>query len=708
VTPLDAVRALLEARTVAVVGASPRPDSFGRRLVTEVLRSPGARDVHLVNPRYAEVDGRPCVPSLADVPGPVDLVLLAVGDHALEKQLAAAAGRGDRAAVVFGNAYEPPDGTRPTLRGRLAALATESGMALCGAGCMGFVNLVTGLRAIGYQERDVLPTGDVALVSHSGSAFSALLRSRRHFGFTLTVSSGQELATTTADYLDYALARPETGVVALLLETLRAPERVCASLARAAARDVPVVLLAVGGTPVGRSLVEAHSGALAGDDATWEALVEAYGVMRVGDLDEMADTLELLAGGRRAPGRPGTEGGGLATVHDSGAERTLVADVAAEEGVPLAALGEGTRARLAALLDPGLEPTNPLDVWGNGARTQELFTACLRAMADDPAVRAVAFGVDLVPEYDGDDSFPLAVLDVAAGTTTPVVVLTNMVSSLDQGWAARLRERGVPVLEGTRSGLRALGHLLAYRNGGSTDGVDGAPAGVARAGGSVDPVRAERWRRRLATGSLGGAEGFALLADYGLAGTPAVSVDGAEAAVAAARRVGFPVVLKTDAPGVAHKSDVGGVVLGLRDEGAVRAAYGDLAGRLGPRALVCATAPPGVELVVGLHRDPLLGPLVVAGAGGVLVDVLADRAVALPPLTDARARALLDRLAVRRLLRGWRGRPAADEDAVVRAVRAVGDLAVELGGVLDGLDVNPLVAHPGGVVAADVLVVPRS
>lgn len=701
-TDRAAVRALLEARTIAVVGASPRPGSFGHRLLTEVMRSPSRPEVHLVNPRHTEIEGRACLPTLTDVPGPMDLVLLGVGDHALEKQLEVAAGRGDRSAIVFGNAYEPPDGVRPPLRSRLAALASEAGMALCGASCMGFVNPVFGLRAIGYQERDVLPAGQVALVSHSGSAFSALLRSRRRFGFSLAVSSGQELVTTTADYLDYALDQPETRIVALLLETLHGPAQVRASLVRAADRGVPVVLLAVGGTPAGRAMVEAHSGALAGDHATWEALAEAHDLVRVGDLDEMADVLELLSCGRRAVGSPASPGRGLATVHDSGAERTLVADVATEHGVPLAQLGEPTLARLGQLLDPGLEPGNPLDVWGNGARTQELFTDCLRAMADDPAVAAVAFGVDLVPEYDGDDSFVLAVLDVAAATAKPVVVLANMVSSIDQNWAGMLRERGVPVLEGTRSGLRALGHLMRMSAGGVVH-----DAAHDRGETPTPGARSVRWRRRLAAGPLGGVDGLALLAEYGVPVTPVEAVASVDDAVAAAGRLGWPVVLKTDAPGVAHKSDVGGVALGLQDAASVRAAYEDLRARLGPRALVCTSTPPGVELLVGLHRDRLLGPLVVVGTGGVLTEALGDRAVGLPPLSEQRARAMLDKLSGRRLLAAWRGRPAADLDAVAKAVTAVGELGAELGDLLDGLDVNPLVAHPGGVVAADVLVVPR-
>ncbi|MGH2859530.1 MAG: CoA-binding protein, partial [Solirubrobacteraceae bacterium] len=273
-----AVRAMLEARSVAVVGASARPGSFGARVMTELGASPSRPRIHPVNPRYEEIDGLRCVGSLSDLPEPVDLVMLAVNDDLLEEQFRLAAQRGDRGAVIFGSVIDPEDpfDTGPgSLRGRISALAREHGMAVCGGGCMGFVNLAGGLRAIGYLEREALPAGPIACVTHSGSVFSALLRTDRRLGWTTVVSSGQELATTTGEYLDYMLDNPQTRVVALLLETVREPQRLLAALRRAAAQDVAVVLLAVGASPGGRAMVAAHSGALAGDDAAWEALCEA-------------------------------------------------------------------------------------------------------------------------------------------------------------------------------------------------------------------------------------------------------------------------------------------------------------------------------------------------------------------------------------------------------------------------------------------------
>ena len=736
--PSPALVPMLEARSIALVGASPRPGTFGQRMVAEVIRSPSRPQVHMVNPRYAEIAGRRCVPSLADLDDPVDLVLLGVPDAALEQQLTLAARRGDRSAVIFGNAHEdqPPPG-QPGLRERLAAVARSAGLQLCGAGCMGFVNVTRGLRAIGYAEPEAPPAGPVALVTHSGSVFSTMLRARRGVGYTVAVSSGQELVTAAASYLDYALGLPETRVLALVLEAIREPGQLRRVLALAASRDLPVVLLAAGRSADGRAMVAAHSGALAAGDGSWEALARAYGVHRVGDLAELTDTLELFAIGRRVVSRPGAgHGRGLASVHDSGLERAHAADLAQDVGVPFAAIGETTRARLAEILDPGLTPANPLDVWGTGANTQGLFASSLITLAGDPSVDAVALAVDLVREFDEDESYPLAALDAAAQTTKPLVVLGNLAGAVDPDQATRLRQHGIPVLEGLRTGLLALRHLLDHAERASAAVSPGtaspgtaspgtASPGTASPGtaspGTASPgaacarsaspgaacARRDRGTALLAAGVTGGAPWLELLREYGIVTAAAREASDADGVLAAAEQIGYPVVLKTADPVLTHKSDARGVLLGLRDRAELARAYADLSARLGPRVLVCESVPAGTELAVGIARDPDLGPLIVVGAGGVLVELLADRAVALPPVDERTARQMLAGLRVGRLLAGVRGAPPADLAAVVRAIVSVSAVAAELGGQLAALDVNPLICGPDGAVAVDVLALGR-
>ena len=689
------VHAMLGARSIAVVGASDRAGSFGHRLVTETLRSDPSVVVHLVNPRAGTIEGRPVLAGLDAVDGPVDLVLVGVADGAVEGVLQTAAARGDRSAVVYGSLFEPDDPTSMALRHRVSDIARDAGMALCGAGCMGFVTPARGVRAVGYVERDPLPAGPVALVTHSGSVFSALLRTRRHLGFSVVVSAGQELVTGAADYLEYALDLEETRVVGLFLETMREPAALRLALERAAARDVAVVALTVGASESGRSMVAAHSGALAGGDGAWEALFEATGVLRVSDLDELCDTLELFAQPRRARRR--RPGSGLATVHDSGGERTLVVDLAEALDVPFAVIGEATTSRLAALLDTGLRPENPLDCWGTGGDTETLFTEATRAMAADDAVDLVALGLDFVAEYDGDESYPRAAMAAASDSDVVVAVLSNCTSAIDDATVAPLRAAGIPVLEGTRSGLLALRHFLEFPD--RTRMLAAAPP--------VDDDRRAQWVERLAGGPLTADESVALLADYGIASPTTLRCTTAAEVSAAGEVIGFPVVLKTDMEGIAHKSDVGGVVLGIVDGAALDSAYFDLAARFGPDVIVAESVPAGVEVALGLARDPHLGVLMVVGAGGVLVELLADRAVRLAPLDRHRASAAVASLRVSALLAGVRGAPPADLDALIDDMVALSTLALELGECLDGLDVNPLSCGPKGCLALDVLIEPR-
>jgi len=659
-----AVATMLGARSMAVVGASARPDSFGARMVLEAQR--GSARVQLVNPRYDHVGGLPCVPSLADLDQSVDVVLLGVPESAVLEQLELAAATGARSAVLFGSAHG--------LREKITATATDAGMAVCGAGCMGFVNNALGVRALGYLEPDPVPKGGITLVTHSGSAFSTLLRARRGFGFRLAVSSGQELVTDAADYVDYALDDPETRIIALLMETPRSVPRLRRSLVRAAEQDVPVVMLTVGGSPRGRAMVAAHSGALAGEHAAWQAFCAATGAVHVSDLAEFTDTLELFSAGRRS------RGGGVATVHDSGAERALVADLAHELEVPFADLAAGTLTALGGMLDDGLAPTNPLDVWGTGADTRNLFGACLRAMVADPGVGVTALAVDMVTEFDGDTAYADAALDVANNTDAPMAVLASVPSAIDGPTAQRLRDSGIPVLEGFRSGLAALGHLARW------------PLPIDR---PDEPTSVERripdW-----------ASAFELLAAYGIPVVQSRTAHSIGEVLAAGDELGYPVVLKTF--GALHKSDVGGVALDLADDAALSLAYTAMAQSLGPAATVQPMVADGVEVSVGFVRDEAFGPLLVVAAGGTLVELLADRVVACPPVSHAGALALLDRLRIRPVLAGWRGAPAVDIDALADVIVAFSVMAIELGDVVDAVEANPVIASPWGVIAVDALV----
>ena len=683
----EALRAMLEARSVAVVGASPRVDSPGYHMVKQLIIGGFCGEVAAVNPKYEEVEGLACFPSLREVSSVPDLVLLGVGNRRLERQMEEAVRCGARGVVVFASGLEDPPGD-PPLTERLRSIATEADMVVCGANCMGFADVERGLRALAFEERADLEPGNVAWISHSGSAFSALLHAERGIRFNLAVSTGQELTTTMADYMLYALERESTRVISLFLETVRDPERFRLALETATGRDVPVVALKVGRTPTSRRLVTAHSGALAGDDAAYEALFDAYGVARVGSLNEMADLLELLGAERRAVP------GGLAAILDSGGERAHLVDAAADLEVPLARPSVETLRDVAARLEPGLPAVNPLDAWGTDKAPYNIFVDCSRYLADDPDTGAFAYVVDLHSDR-AERGHAWAAERVWASTQKPFAVVCGVTSAIQDTAAVRLRSSGIPVLEDVTSGLRAFLHLFERRDARELPSLE-PPDLVPR-----ETVR--RWREVLSTGEdLGEARALEMLADYGVPVARSTAATGLQDVLAAAKRLGYPVALKTAA--ASHKTELGGVTLGIRDEVVLATAYREMSSRLGPSVTVQEMVEPGVEMALGIVYDLQFGPLVMVAAGGVLIEALGDRRLALPPLDEARASKLIDRLDARPLLDGVRGASPADVNALARTLSRLSLLAVDLGDLIGALDVNPVVVGPRGCLAVDALV----
>jgi acetate---CoA ligase (ADP-forming) len=685
---------LLAPRTLALVGASPKAGTFGNSMIHACVDAGFAGDLYLVNPRYDEVEARACHPSLAELPGPLDHAVLNVANARLEPLFDEAIAAGVKAVTIFASGYLEGDGDPPLLA-RLKTKARAAGLQVCGGNGSGFYNRVDRVHCtLGGGDRGADEVGPVALISQSGSVYMGLLQNDGRLAFNLSVSSGQEIGTTAADYLDFALEMETTRVVGLFLETIRDPAGFIAATHKAAERDIPVVVVKSARTPASAAMAVSHSGALAGDDAVHDAVFEHCGVRRCDDMAEFIATLQIMSAPRRAAH------GGLAAITDSGGEREHLADLAERACVPFAAIADATTAKLSARLDYGLDPVNPLDAWGTGHDYPAIFHDCMTALMDDPAT---GFGLWVADIRDGElfrTVFTQNAPQIAATTGKPMAFATCIPNGIAHETARALRLAGMPLIDGLSPAIAAIAHAFAWRDGRerATDPPPNPPATEVVA----------RWRQRLQVDSpLDEAEGLDLLDDFGLPVIAHEIVDSAEAAVAAAGAFGYPVALKTAMAGIAHKSDVGGVRLGLADTDAVRAAWDDVADRLGPRCLVAPMAAPGVEMVFGLIRDAQFGPVVLVGAGGIFVEVLKDSRLALPPFGVAHARRLIDGLKARPLLDGARGRPAADVDALARALAAFSQLAATLGDLMDEADVNPIIAGPGGVLAVDALVVAK-
>lgn len=683
--------ALLAPASIALVGASARPNSSGQALVT-MCRVDGYQGrVYPVNPRYETIDGLTCFPSLSDLPEVPEHAVLSVPNAGLEAVFEEALELGIRAFTIFASGYMEGD-RDPPLGKRLARRAKAVGAAICGLNCMGFYNPIAGLRVASFLSPPGLRKGGVVWLAQSGSAFSGFSHNERRLGYALCVSLGAETATTVADYMDWALSRDETRVIGLFLETVRDPAAFTRALERAAERDIPVAALKVGRTARSAAMARTHTGAIAGNDAAYRALFRRYGVMQVDSYDEMLAVLALGDAGRR-PGR-----GGLATMHDSGGEREMLVDIAERLAVPLAEIGADTKAKLKAQLDPGLAAENPLDAFGTDRLMAERYQACMTALLEDPGVAMAAFFSNFREHYWYSAEVLKAMLAAAADSMKPVFLASNTTLTVDTALMLEAASRSVPVVKGTEEALKAVALMFARRDWRETkpSPPPAIAAGLART-----------WCERIElSGSLSEQEGLALLADYGIATPAMLRLDHRDDIATAARALRPPYVLKT-AAGHAHKSDVGGVRIGLADAEALEAAYTEMASRLGPAALVMEMVPAGVEIGLGAVIDPSFGPVIMVAAGGILIELLADRAVALAPFGADEADRLLSELRVDRLLRGVRGKPPVDRAALCEMIARFSVLAHDLRDVVVEIDVNPVIASPTGSWAVDCLVIPR-
>ncbi|MDB2391360.1 acetate--CoA ligase family protein [Alphaproteobacteria bacterium] len=689
--PLDI---LLRPRSVAFVGASDRPDSTGAAMLSMSLIDGFDGTVYPINPRLKEIAGEQCYPDLAALPDVPDHVVIGVASRFVEEILDQAIELGIKAATIFASCHL--DDASPALPKRIAAKAAAAGMSLCGANCMGFYTPSVGLRVSSAASPAGLQKGGIAWIAQSGSTFSALANNDRRLGFTLAISTGMELVTTVADYMDWALHQPETRVIGLFIETIRDPAGFMKALEIARQREIPVVALKVGRTAKSAQMAVSHTGAIAGNDAVYEAVFRAYGVHRVADMDEMAATLALFD----MPRKPAS--GKLGTVHDSGGERELLVDLAEDYGLEFATLKPATCGELAKHLEPGLVAENPLDAFGTHNDLENRFATLISTLVNDPNVGIGLFLSNPRDNYAYAESYSSAVIKASEMTQKPLALVSNYSMADDRDIAIRLKQLGIPLLRGTRNALLAVSHVMADRDFRERKVIFDAKK-TAMSPFSADVV--SRWRSRLTSKvPLAEADGLTMLADFGLSTPSMMNVASMADLEAALTDFNFPVVLKT-AEDHAHKSDVGGVRLNIADADSARSTYREMSTKLGARALLMEMVPSGVELSLGAIHDSSFGSVVIISAGGVLIEFLADNIAALAPFDEEMAEFLIGKLQIARLLAGYRGQSPANMQSVIKQVTRFSQMVVALGDTIAEIDVNPLICGKDGAFAADCLVV---
>ena len=687
---------LLAPASVAVVGATPRPDASGQ-IVLRNLRELGYEGrVYPVNPRYEEVLGLRCYPSLAALPEAVDTAFLAVPAAAGPELALEAARCGVRALCINASGYADSGPEGEARQRRVRDIAAEHAMAVCGPNNMGLVN-VWSKAALWMSDFPRIRPGPLAIVSQSGSVAMALSQDPRDIGIGYVVTVGNEAVCDIADYLEFIAGDERIRTLAVFVESLRRPQAFAAAVRAASARGKRVLALKVGRSAAAQGAVLNHSGALAGEDAVVGAFLRHHGVPRSSDLDELLESCVLSVACPHPP-----RARAVAAVTLSGGEAAMIADLAETLGLHLPPFRPDTAGALREVLPPVSAASNPLDLWGYGWNAELVSRVLGVLLADDSIGPVVCFGDP--PLAGGNDAQyvrELAVLMAGHARAHPgrLILVNNLAGvGLRDDIRAPLGRAGIPYLRGTRPALAAL---RGWQEGAPVD----APA-IARRAADAAALRLS------SEGEIADASAFALLREAGICVSPhAVVVPGGDLA-GAAREIGFPVALKASVPGLAHKSDHGLVRLSIGSESGLRLAAAAIRAALRERdmsdaaLLVQTMVGPGVELFVAARNVPGYGTVVLAGPGGIHVEVLRDQSFRIGPLGEGEACRMLHETHAATLLSGVRGSARGDLEAAAAALSSLSHLVAALSETLVSIEINPLIVLPEGrgAVAVDAVV----
>ena len=686
---------LLRPRSVAVIGATRDANRIGGRPFAFLRKFGFPGPVHPVNPRYDEIDGVRCFARVRDIPEPPDMAVVAIPAGGVLDAVRDCQAAGVPAITLYTSGFRETGADGAALEARLVELANAGGTLVCGPNCQGVANLLDRMQAnfsSALADPD-MPAGPIGFVSQSG-LFTGILAAafqRRGLGLGYLVSTGNEAVVDFADVLAFMARDPRIRVVAGYLEGVRDGRKLAEAARVAREHGKPVVLLKVGRTAESAAAAASHTGAMAGAWEVYRAALAQWGVVGVDTIDELFDAIETFAVCEgTAPGDR------IGILTNSGGLGVFGADHVRARGMRMAELAPATTAAIREKLFDFASAANPVDFTLQGLTDAAAVGSHLAHIARDE-------NVDVTLAFFGVQKLNVDALideiDSANRLNGKPLVVGWMLGDPDA--PRRLRERGVPCMDDPAAAVAAAHALVSHAAAARRPDAARAPRPLPEAAALADAARGtlSEWRSR------------ALVEAAGVPAVRGALAPDADAAVAAAEAIGYPVVLKVDSPDIAHKTEAGGVVVGLRDATAVRRAWGEIVGnarRHAPDAEIAGcgvyeTAPDGVELIAGIARDPAFGPVVLVGLGGIFAEAMADTALGIPPLTEGDARAMIDRLAGRALLAGARGRPAADEAAVARVLLALSDLALACPALAE-LDINPLRAGPDGAVALDALV----
>lgn len=705
-TSFARVDALLNPRNVVIAGATDKKGNWPQRVWRNLHRYGYPKPVFPYNPQRAEVWGTKCYQSFADLPEPPDHIVVLVPARFVCALLREAAQAGARSATVMTSGFgEAPDPASQALAAELRQVIAETGLAISGPNCLGNFNKSADLFTMPDDRPHRFQPGPVAVLGQSGGIVMAIKRTLEERGVNTSalITSGNEDGLTTADYIAYFTRQPHIKAIVCYLEAVHDTPSFLAALRAAKAAAKIVIAVKLGASTAGREAAAAHTGALAGAIEAFDAVAGEAGLLRMRNLDEVVEAVELVVG-TRLP-----KGGRIGAITVSGGMRALLLDYAEGAGLVFNPLSPATHKRMSDLLSVGSIVGNPLDAGYAALSSQQSYLDCVQALLDDPEIDILILQEEIPREAGSKKEENMRAVDrLLQGATKPVIYMSMISYGLtDYSRELRAQLSGVSFMQEVDKSLRVISRIVQHAA--RLDVPEVLPPAPNQPGLAL-------LRQALATpgpATLDEATSKSLLRAYGIA-TPQEDVaQTADEAAHIAARIGYPVVAKLVSADIPHKSDIGGVIIGIADEPALRAAFARIAtivaGLSGsPRlegVLVAQMIKGGLELVLGANRDPEMGPVILFGAGGVELELNPDVALAAAPLDIPRAEALIDRTRVAKLLPAHRGRPARDRQALIQALIGLSHLVADAGDQITAIDINPFILLEQGGIALDALII---
>lgn len=694
-TPAKSVERLLRPKSVAIIGASATPGALGANVLSILERKGFVGDIHLVNPKRPIIGARQAVASIDELPMGVDVAVLAIPRVAVLDAVRSLAARGVGSAIIFAAGFAEGGAQGLTEQREIAEIANAHGMLIEGPNCLGLVNYVD-MIALTFVETPASALGDrrgVGIVSQSG-AMAAVLSGvlfARDVGVSYSISTGNEAASGVEDYVEYLIDDPHTRVIALIVEQFRQPQRFLQLAARARAAAKPIILLHPGKSQAARESAATHTGAMAGDYALMRTKVEREGVLVADTLEALGDATEIVAVCSAVPA------GGVAVLTESGAFKALTLDLCEDVGLPLPQINDDDAPALRAALPDFVPVSNPVDLTAQALVDPGLYRRALAALLDDDRFGCVVFAIIQTDPATANLKFPPILEAIASLAPSKPVIFAGMDDGAEvpQAYIDGLRALHIPYFPTPDRVFRAMAQLnrLSARDHNRVQltplTIELPPAGV------IPEHRAKQ-----------------LLSTIGVPFPRAQLATSPTEAKAIAEQLGYPVVLKAQSPDLSHKSDAGGVIVGVNDATALAAAWEKMSNDVSvyrpgltlDGILIEAMGARGVELIIGARNDPEWGPVILAGFGGVQAEILKDVRLLTPDMSREAIIAALHGLRSGVLLTGFRGSPPLDTGAVADIIMALCALLIATPAIRE-VDLNPVIVYPQGqgAIALDAL-----